>query len=439
VPATPDPIAASPRARAGRWLVRWGPVLPLLVAEATIWVGFGALLPILPLWITEHGTDLPTLGLVIAAWPAARLVGEPVFGRLADSGPRKAMMVTGLVLASLFAILPLYLTGPLAFLALRALAGMAAAIYDPAARGYLMDAVPAERHGEMFGMYAAAQMGGLMLGPVVGGVTAGLAGEPAVVFWVAGAALLVSAVVVAARVPELGRRAPVRVAAPGEDGLDLAGRPVRLLNVLLVAALVMNVGAYFTSGTYEVVWSLYLTSLGADLTAIGLTFASFGLPILVLSPFTGRLIDRTGGYRPLVGGMIVVAGCGAIYPLVPEVWWVVLLGLVEGTGLAFAGPALFALVARAAPPGRSSTAQGVFGAAGTVGTIVASLGAGVLATVDLRLPFFATAFIALGGLLVGLAVGHGRIARAMAPVPAEPPAPGAAADAAATAGTAAAT
>lgn len=417
MPETSAPPAALPRARLARWLARWGPVLPLLLAEATIWVGFGALLPVLPLWITEHGTDLPTLGIVIAAWPAARLLGEPVFGRLADTGPRKAMMVTGLVAASLFAILPLYLTGPLAFLTLRALAGMAAAAYDPAARGYLMDAVPPERHGEMFGMYAAAQMGGLMLGPVVGGVTAGLAGDPAVVFWVAGVALIVSAVVVAARVPDLVRRAPTTDAVPEDDGLDPAGRPVRLLNVLLVAALVMNVGAYFTSGTYEVVWSLYLTSLGADLTAIGLTFASFGLPILLLSPLTGRLIDRTGGYLPLVGGMIVVAGCGAIYPLVPEVWWVVLLGLVEGTGLAFAGPALFALVARAAPPGRSSTAQGVFGAAGTVGTIVASLGSGVLATVDLRLPFFATTFIALGALLLGLIVGHGRIARAMAPVP----------------------
>lgn len=417
MPDAPDPSSASPAARAARWLARWGPVLPLLIAEATIWIGFGALLPVLPLWITGHGTDLPTLGIVIAAWPAARLVGEPLFGRLADTGPRKAMMVTGLVAASVFAILPLYLTGPLAFLVLRALAGTAAALYDPAARGYLMDAVPPERHGETFGMYAAAQMGGLMLGPVVGGVTAGLAGDPAVVFWVAGIALLVSAVVVAARVPDLGRRAAGPDAVPDEDGLDREGRPVRLLNVLLVAALVMNVGAYFTSGTYEVVWSLYLTSLGADLTAIGLTFASFGLPILLLSPLTGRLIDRTGGYRPLVGGMVVMAGCGAIYPLVPEVWWVVLLGLVEGTGLAFAGPALFALVARAAPPGRSSTAQGVFGAAGTVGTIVASLGSGVLATVDLRLPLFATAFIALGALLLGLLVGHGRIARAMDPVP----------------------
>ena len=46
-------------------------MLPLLIAEATIWVGFGALLPILPIYFTEHGLSLPMLGVVVAAWSVA--------------------------------------------------------------------------------------------------------------------------------------------------------------------------------------------------------------------------------------------------------------------------------------------------------------------------------------------------------------------------------
>ena len=61
--------------RARTWLAQWGPMLPLLIAEATIWVGFGALLPILPIYFTEHGLSLPMLGVVVAAWSVARLVG----------------------------------------------------------------------------------------------------------------------------------------------------------------------------------------------------------------------------------------------------------------------------------------------------------------------------------------------------------------------------
>jgi len=70
------------------WFDRWGGIVPLLLGEFILWLGFGALLPVLPLYFTEQGVDLALLGLVIAAWPAARLVGEPTFGWLADRTER---------------------------------------------------------------------------------------------------------------------------------------------------------------------------------------------------------------------------------------------------------------------------------------------------------------------------------------------------------------
>ena len=96
----------------------------------------------------------------------------------------------------------------------------------------------------------------------------------------------------------------------------------------------------------------------------------------MLSPCFGRFIDREGGFFALVVGMAGVGICGLLYPVVPEIWFMAALGIVEGTAFALASPALFLLVARASPAGRSSTAQGIFGAAGTIGTIVASLAAG---------------------------------------------------------------
>lgn len=400
------------------WLAQWGPVLPLLIAESTIWLGFGALLPILPLYFQSHGVDLPTLGVVVAAWPAARLVGEPVFGWLADRAPRRTMMIVGLGLASVFAVLPLFIVSPAAFIVLRALSGLAAAMYDPAARAYLVDANPPERQGEAFGLYGAAQTGGFMLGPAIGGVAAAVTGHPEVVFWVAGITLLLSAVLVVLRVPEV---AHVHAGhAPTPEELDVAeargwARPSRLLNLLFVAAVCFSVGMFYAGGTYEVVWSVYMTSLGASVGAIGLTFFTFGLPPLLLSPFMGRYIDREGGFAALVAGMFIVAACGFLYPAVPQVWWMAALGLVEGTGFAMASPAVFLLAARAAPPGRTSTAQGLLGGAGTVGTIVASLSAGALAAANLRYPFYAVGIAGMGAIVLGLALGRRRLYDAMQP------------------------
>ena len=123
---------------------------------------------------------------MVAAWPAARLVGEPLFGWLADRVPRKPLMVTGLLLASAFAVLPLYIVGPVAFVIFRALSGFATAMYDPAARGYIVDANPPERQGEAFGVYGSAQTGGFLIGPALGGIAAAITGQPTVVFWIAG-------------------------------------------------------------------------------------------------------------------------------------------------------------------------------------------------------------------------------------------------------------
>src|SRR6187399_1821339 len=111
-------IIASPLPRVRAWLDRWGDIVPLLAAEFIVWLGFGALLPVLPLFFKENGLDLATLGLVIAAWPAARLVGEPIFGWLADRTARVPLMVIGLVATGIFSGLPLVVSGPLAFFVL---------------------------------------------------------------------------------------------------------------------------------------------------------------------------------------------------------------------------------------------------------------------------------------------------------------------------------
>jgi MFS family permease len=453
-PPPPTPNAPEPSSGlAGRWstwLDRWGGVAPLLAAEFVVWLGFGGLLPVLPLYFTEQGIDLATLGIVIAAWPAARLVSEPIFGWLADRTERVPLMVIGLVATGVFGALPLVLTGPLAFVLLRAGAGLGAAIYDPAARGFLTDATPPDRRGEAFGLYGAAQMGGLLLGPTIGAFGAAQYGGIAFVFVFSAITAVIAAVGVALRVREEryerhvhptpssdrttfppdspfieGRLAADRAAdassvpAGREVTAAQPGEVMRLLNRGLIAALVINLGGYYAGGTYEVIWSLFLEGLGADLPLIGLTFAMFGLPVLILSPFAGRIVDRRGSMAFIVIGSILPAVTGILYTLLSDPILAVPLILVEATGFAFLNPALYAVVAASSPPGRSSTTQGLFGAAGTLGFIAASLAAGVLAERSILFPFYVFSAVMTVSLVVGLAIG-GRHLTGRSPATLEP-------------------
>ena len=339
-------------------------------------------------------------------------------------------MVGGLLLAGVFSVLPLALTGPVAFVALRAAAGLATAIYDPAARGYLTDATPPERRGEAFGLYGAAQMGGLLFGPAIGAFGADRFGGIGFVFIFGGVAAMLAAIPIAFRAHETGSRthpAPSpdstefppdspstarRAADAMAHDRDIGAQPrapMRLLNRGLMAALVITAGGNFAAGTYEVIWSLFLQRLGAGLGLIGLTFAMFGLPILLLSPMAGRLVDRRGSFGFIVIGSILPAAVGLLYTRLTDPTLAIPLILVEATGFAFLNPALYAVVAANSPPGRSSTAQGLFGAAGTVGFITASLIAGVLAAVDILYPLYVFSAVLTGSLVIGLMIGGRRL------------------------------
>ena len=410
------------------WLQRWGRVSPIFLAEFITLLGFGSLLPVMPLYFTDQGVDLATLGVVIAAWPAARLVGEPLFGWVADRNPRVPLMVLGLLLCGFFTFLPLLIHGALAFVLLRAAAGLASAIYDPAARGFLTDATPSERRGEAFGYYGAAQMGGLVFGPAIGALGAVWFDGVAFVFVFSGLAMVAAAIAIGAMLRDPGTRthpAPAiditdfdgavvaRRAAEDVEADRAAARssegPMRLINRGLVAALVINFGGNFGMGTYDVIWSLFLESLGAGLELIGLTFAMFGLPVLVLSPFAGRLVDRRGSFGFIVIGTIAPAVAGILYTRIGDPVLAVPLIMMEATGFALLNPAVYAVVAASSPPGRSSTAQGLFGAAGTMGFIAASLLTGVLAAVDIRYPFYLFSGVIVVTLVLGILIGRDRL------------------------------
>jgi MFS family permease len=102
------------------------------------------------------------------------------------------------------------------------------------------------------------------------------------------------------------------------------------------------------------------------------------------------------------------------YPSAPDPLLYIPMVAIEAVGFAFLGPATYAVIARGTPEGRSSTAQGVAGAAGTVGTIAAALLSGVLAATDLSMPFYVGSVVIVALLIATIAVGGGPV-RAMRP------------------------
>jgi len=274
-------------------------------------------------------------------------------------------------------------------------------------------------------------MAGFLLGPALGALAASVTRSEESVFVLGGISVAAAGVVIAFLVPEgshharshglppeglteVQRESPQaveRAAAAAMADRDViaspspsASAPTSLRNRTLIGAIVLNFGGFFAGGTWEVIWSLFMQAHGASIEFIGFTFALFSLPVLLVSPFVGRLVDRRGPMPYLIAGTLGAIVTGIAYTLTGDLLVISVIVIVEALGWAFVNPALYAIVGAGSPPGRSSTAQGLFGAAGTLAYIASAVFAGTLFARDLRYPFYLLVAVVAITLVAGLAI-----------------------------------
>jgi MFS family permease len=287
-----------------------------------------------------------------------------------------------------------------------------------------VDATDEDERGEAFGFYGAFQTGGFAIGPAIGALGAALFGGYAFTFIFTFALVAAAAVVVALYLPSQPHvvEAPEFVHHPDARPLptgvpfsasETAALPTSasapsgqaplsaIFNRTVVATLIFAFGLHLSYGTYEVVWSLYLVALGATITWVGATFVLFAVPAMIAAPIAGRFVDIRGPIGFVIGSYLVILLSGVAYAVASEPILPTLVVPIEATATAVMMPALFAMLARGTPAGRSSTAQGLFGAASTLALVVASVVAGAAFELGIGLPFW----LFVAGMTVCLVAG----------------------------------
>jgi len=382
--------AAEPTATGYQGLDR-GSLLTLLAGNVLLELGVGFFFPVLPIFLSRRGASAAFVGAVIASGVVAKAIAQYPGGRLADRYGRRPVLVFSLGLYTMgFAgyLLPLPLAG---FFVLRFVQALMIGAYIPAANAAIADLTPPERRGWAYGQMRATEMTGLLLGPVVGGLVAGL--ELNAVF-VAAAALCTIGTILLLRLPRVRSSVAAGAAPP---------RPSRRLLRRLLPAIVIGSAIYYTIGTYDAVWSLYMVSRGASLFQVGISFAVYALPVLIVSSMFGGWADRLG-FR-VAGGIAVVAYgfFNAVYPLLTDPWVLIGTGLAEGAATALASPALSSEVSRRAPPGGQATTQGVYSTVLNVSLAAGSLIGGPLFVLGPRPAFWASSVACILALAVTVA------------------------------------
>ena len=133
-------------------------------------VGFGIIIPLLPLYVKSMGGTAETVGFLFASFSLTQLVATPKLGRMSDRIGRKRVIVTSLAgnAASmvLFAIASNIRLLPLLF-ASRILAG-ATAGNIAACQAAIADVTRGTARAKGMGRIGAGLGLGMVLGPVIG-------------------------------------------------------------------------------------------------------------------------------------------------------------------------------------------------------------------------------------------------------------------------------
>ena len=335
-------------------------------------LGFGALIPVLPLYAQAFGVPASAIGTTIAVYGLARMISALPAGRLADLlGRRQSMAIGGLVctLGNLWCAL----AGSFPeFVMARFVAGVGAGWVQAAGIIVLADiSTPAQR-GRMMSIYQGTFLFSVGIGPFPGGILAqqfGLAAPFAAYAIACGVAGVLAWFVV----PETRT-----FSAKGGPAATPSTVPfmtqMRILMSNVGYAMVCLVGlvnaVVRTGGLFNVVPLLAASKLGLGPGQIGSLMALGSLLGLAASYPAGVLADRIGRKPIIVPSALLTAVAFVVYCWAPSLIWFGIACALWGVAVAVNGAAPAAYAADNAQPGMNAAAMSGYRMVSDVGYVI---------------------------------------------------------------------
>jgi predicted MFS family arabinose efflux permease len=328
-------------------------------------LGFGMVIPVMPLYAERLGASEIWTGLLSTIYSLMQFVFAPIWGRLSDRIGRRPVLLASIAMTAL-AFLMYGLAGSFTVLVLsRAFAGAATANIA-IARAFVADVTPPEGRAKGMGIIGAAFGLGFVLGPAIGGVLShhslALPGLAA-----AGLAAL-NGVAAFFILPEPEQRIVRELARRGRFAgfLSEMGRPGIRRMILVYFLTVLAFSAM--ESTYALLsWRRY----GVDQAHVSWLFAYIGVIVVVVQGgLIGRLTRAFGEKRLLVAGIVMQAAALAALPFAGSVAGLMIATAPLAIGSGLSQPALSSLLSRLARRDDQGGTLGIGESAAAFGRII---------------------------------------------------------------------
>ena len=402
----------------------------LLVIFLTVFIdllGFGIVLPLLPLYADIFGTDPSgfVIGMLMASFSIMQFIFAPIWGSLSDRIGRRPVIIIGLagsvIFYTLFGIAAMWesLTG---LFITRIGAGIAGATI-PTAQAYIADTTTKENRSRGMALIGMAFGLGFTLGPlfayfsvpnvdVAGGVGPGDpgAGPGFVAAGLSAIALLLAIFML----PE--SRNPNTPSEARKKWFDIGAWKTAVSSRAMVFLLIGFFVCIFSFASFETTLSMLIKGSDSfqqapfDFTfkQVCLTFAAIGLMVAIVQGGIVRRLSNKVSERNLAvaGALIEVVGFGVLsYAVkIASVGWLFGALAIIVTGYSCLQPSLYSLISRWSDPTKQGKALGVSQSVSALARIFGSALGIPMLKVFLFLPYIAASVLMLiVGVLIAIA------------------------------------
>lgn len=389
----------------------------LLAISITVALGFGMVVPVLPLFARSFGVTLGTLGLVNVVFGGTRFAFGIVGGLVVDRFGERACTIAGLLVVSASSYAA-GLAGSFPQLVLaRGFGGAGSALFINGLMNRILRIIEPEAMGRATGAFRSSFLVGIGAGPVFGGVIADRFGLAAPFHFYATGLLLSAAIAWVVMAGEQGR---------GEGERKSPAQALREAAPLLkdyrytIALLATLVGWWTISGPAQVVGPIFAEDvLGLSEGQIGLAVTMLSVGEILILFVAGRAADKYGRRAVLVPSLAVAAVATAMLGRIeatPLAYYPLMIAL--GASIAAGGTAAGGLLADAIPRSGSGAAVGVNQMAGDLGYLTSPTAIGAVAdATSFRTAYMVGALPAAAVFLAALRLPKGRTGDRQQPPP----------------------
>ncbi len=361
----------------------------LTLASFFVAVGFGIVLPAIPVFARTFGVSNTAIGLIVSSFAITRFASGLISGKLVDRFGERVVFSSGVGMVAIFVLLAGLAQSYGQLLFFRAAGGLGSSMFTVAAGSVIMRAVDDNNRARAFSIYNGAFLVGGISGPAIGGLLSLISLRAP--FFAYSITLTISGLIALFFLKGINLNR-------GEDGGEAAQRTsiaqALSLKPYRIALVISFIGNWVLFGVRSSILPIFvIETLRSTPAVVGYGFTLSALMQGLLLLRAGKISDTRGRKYAAVSGSFI-ALLGLIVLIFTNSIWMYFLSMVFiGLGGAFLAITPSSIVGDVIK-GKSGQVIGLFQMAGDAGMMVGPIVLGWFAdTFSYQAAFISTVVI----------------------------------------------